>query len=61
VWHRGPSLAARVLSTFALVLADSFRDAFARTGMNLAQSVVVVALELGRRGWRAARELGIWN
>jgi hypothetical protein len=32
--------------------ADSFRDALVRSGMNLAQSIVLVTLDCVRRGWR---------
>jgi len=40
------------MSPFVIGCVDSFRDAYARTGMNLVQSVVVVVVSMGQRGWR---------
>jgi hypothetical protein len=36
----------------AIVFADSFRDVFVRSGMNLAQSFVLLAFDCARRLWR---------
>jgi hypothetical protein len=33
-------------------LVDSLRDAFVRSGHNLAQSIVLFAIDCARRGWR---------
>jgi len=46
VISRGSSLASHIVSTLAILLADSFRDAYARTGMNLTQAIVLVAVDL---------------
>ena len=35
----------------ALSCLDSFRDAYARTGMNLVQSIVVFAVAMGQKAW----------
>jgi len=40
------------MSPFVIGCVDSFRDAYARTGMNLAQSIAVVIVAIGRQGWR---------
>jgi hypothetical protein len=40
------------MSPFVIGCVDSFRDAYSRTGMNLAQSIVVVIVGLGQHGWR---------
>jgi hypothetical protein len=45
-------LAARLMSPFVIGCVDSFNDAYARTGMNLAQSIIVVVVSIGQRGWR---------
>ncbi|PYR37645.1 MAG: hypothetical protein DMF93_17575 [Acidobacteria bacterium] len=45
----------RLVSSLLDALMDSFRSAYVRTGMNLAQSIVVVAIDLARRGWTYAR------
>jgi hypothetical protein len=34
------------------VFADSLREAFVRSGHNLAQSIVLLAIDCARRGWR---------
>jgi len=52
VWYLGSSSAARAVSSALDALTDSFRSAFTRTGMNFAQSIVVVAIDLARRAWR---------
>jgi len=55
VWSLGSSPPARLVASLLDALMDSFRSAYVRTGMNLAQSIVVVAVDLARRTW-AARE-----
>ena len=52
MWYLGSSSAARAVSSALDALTDSFRSAFTRTGMNFAQSIVVVAIDLARRAWR---------
>jgi hypothetical protein len=44
---------ARVVSPFILSCVGSFQDAYAHTGMNLVQSIVVIVMRIGQRGWRA--------
>jgi hypothetical protein len=34
---------------------DAFRTAYERAGMNLAQSIVMFTIEMGRRCWRSLR------
>jgi hypothetical protein len=41
-----------VWTRWAIVFADSFRDAFVRSVMNLAQSIVLLTFDGARRGWR---------
>lgn len=41
------------MSPFVIGCVDAFRDAYARTGMNLVQSIVVVIVAMGQHGWRA--------
>jgi hypothetical protein len=36
---------------FLISCVDSFRDAYERTGMNLAQSVIVFAAGMAQKGW----------
>jgi hypothetical protein len=40
------------MSPFVIGCVDSFRDAYARTGMNLVQSIAVVIVAIGQHGWR---------
>jgi hypothetical protein len=40
------------MTRWAIFFADSFRDALVRSGMNLAQSIVLVTFDCARRGWR---------
>lgn len=40
------------MTRWALAFTDSFRDAFVRSGMNLAQSIVLLAFDGARRGCR---------
>ena len=40
------------MSPFVIGCVDSFRDAYTRTGMNLAQSIVVFIVAMGQHGWR---------
>jgi hypothetical protein len=35
--------------------ADAFRHAYEQAGMNLAQSMVMFTIDIGRRFWRALR------
>jgi hypothetical protein len=49
------AIGARFMSGVLVILADSFRDAYVGTGMNLVQSIALCAVHLGRRGWRAVR------
>jgi len=44
------------MSPFVMSCVDSFRDAYARTGMNLVQSIVVVAVGAVRWGGRKLGE-----
>jgi hypothetical protein len=57
VWSLGASPPARLASSLLDALMDSFRSAYIRTGMNLAQSIVVVAVDLARRTWAARGNL----
>jgi hypothetical protein len=43
----------RAMSPFVSDCVDSFRDAYASTGMNLIQSCVVFIVAIGQLGWRA--------
>jgi hypothetical protein len=43
---------ARLMSPFVIGCVDAFRDAYARTGMNLLQSIAVVAVGGVRWGGR---------
>ena len=43
---------ARLMSPLVIGWVDSFNDAYARTGMNLVQSIVVFVVAMGQRGWR---------
>jgi hypothetical protein len=45
----------------AISCVDSFRDAYARTGLNLIQLAFVFAVVIGQQGWRAlsARRRGV--
>jgi hypothetical protein len=40
------------MSPFVISCVEAFRDAYARTGMNLVQSVVIVAVGIVQRGGR---------
>ena len=40
------------MSPFVVGCVDAFRDAYARTGMNLAASMIMVAVAAGQRTWR---------
>jgi len=51
--QRGSGLATHVIGAAFIVFADSFREAYVRTGMNLMQSIVLCSIDVGRRGWRA--------
>jgi hypothetical protein len=42
----------RLMSPFVVECVDSFRDAYSRTGMNLAQSMVVLAVAMSQHIWR---------
>jgi hypothetical protein len=53
--QRGSILATRVIGAVFIVFADSFREAYVRTGMNLMQSILLCTVDVGRRGWRAVR------
>jgi hypothetical protein len=44
---------AHLTSPFVAGCVDSFRDTYARTGMNLIQTMAVLAIAMGRRGWQA--------
>jgi hypothetical protein len=44
-----------MLSAAGSVFVDSFRDAYVSTGMNLVQSLIVCAVDLGRRCVDASR------
>jgi hypothetical protein len=48
-------LAERLMSPFTISCVDSFRDAYARTGMNLTQSLVVFAVAMAQKMWREGR------
>jgi hypothetical protein len=37
--------------------ADALRDAYQRAGMNLAQSMVMFTIDMGRRCWLTLRRL----
>jgi len=50
--QRGSGLATHLIGAAFIVFADSFREAYVRTGMNLVQSIVWCAIDLGRRGWK---------
>jgi hypothetical protein len=52
---RSSGVAARVVSAIVIAWADSFRDAYQQTGMNLPQSVIMCAMTMGRRCWRTFR------
>jgi hypothetical protein len=41
-------------SPWVIGWVDSFRNVYARTGMNLVQSIVVVAVAMAQQGWRGA-------
>src|SRR5262249_28894450 len=56
--QRGSGLATHIIGAAFIVLADSFREAYVHTGMNVMQSVVLCAIDVGRRGWRAVRGSG---
>jgi hypothetical protein len=43
---------ARLMSPFVIGCVDSFREAYSRTGMNLAQSIVMFVVAIGQHGWR---------
>jgi hypothetical protein len=42
----------RLMSPFVVACVDAFRDAYARTGMNLAQSMAMFVVAAGQRLWR---------
>jgi hypothetical protein len=44
---------AQLISPAISVCAESFRDAYARTGMNLMQSIALLIVVAAQRGWRA--------
>jgi hypothetical protein len=46
---------AAVLGSIGALFANSFRDAYVSTGMNLTQSILLSAVAVGRRGWDAVR------
>jgi hypothetical protein len=46
------------MSPIAISCVDSFRDAYARTGLNLIQSVFLFAVMIGQQGWRALSARG---
>jgi len=46
---------ARTISPLVMSCMDSFRDAYARTGMNLMQSIVVVSVGILQRAGRALK------
>jgi len=41
-----------LMSPFVISCVDIFRNAYARTGMNLVQSIVVSIVAIGQHGWR---------
>ena len=43
------------MSPFVMGCVDAFRNAYAQTGMNIVQSMVVFAVAIGQQGWRKAR------
>jgi len=53
--QRATGLATTLIGAAFIVFADSFREAYVRTGMNLVQSIVLCSIDVGRRGWRAVR------
>ncbi|MBI3400353.1 MAG: hypothetical protein HY048_02940 [Acidobacteria bacterium] len=46
-----------MLSTFLVACVESCRVGIARAGMNLPQSIVIAAMELGRHALRSFRRL----
>jgi hypothetical protein len=52
---RSSGVAARVVSSAVMNGVDAFRTAYERAGMNLAQSIVMFTIEMGRRCWRRLR------
>jgi hypothetical protein len=55
--ERATAGAMRLVTGVAGVFADSFRDAYVATGMNLMQSILLCTLGIGRRGWVAVRDV----
>jgi len=53
--QRTTGLATTLIGAAFIVFADSFREAYVRTGMNLAQSMVLCSIVVGRRFWCAVR------
>jgi hypothetical protein len=51
------SAVARLISPFIVSCIDSFRDAYERTGMNLAQSIVLFMVATTQRAWKRLSEL----
>jgi hypothetical protein len=48
-------VAASLMSPFIVSCVNSFRDAYARTGMNLVQSIIIVVVGIAQWGGRALR------
>jgi hypothetical protein len=48
-------VAAHLMSPFIVSCVNSFRDAYARTGMNLVQSIIIVVVGIAQGGGRALR------
>jgi len=44
---------AHLTSPFVAGCVDAFRDTYSRTGMNLIQTMAVLAIAMARRGWQA--------
>jgi hypothetical protein len=44
---------AHLTSPFVAGCVNAFRDTYSRTGMNLIQTMAVLAIAMGRRGWQA--------
>jgi hypothetical protein len=55
--QRASAGAIRLLTGVAGIFADSFRDAYVATGMNLMQSIVLSTLGVGRRLARRSSEV----
>jgi hypothetical protein len=48
----GRTVLARLTSPFVTECLNSFQKAYTRTGMNMAQSIVLLIVAMGQLGWR---------